>query len=120
MLSPKLCKLASSGTGRGASGPRVVVVVVLPENVVVVDVVDVEDVDVDVVELVVEDVVEEEDDDVVDVVVEESIVVVEDVVVVDDRGTNVVVVLEVMDGQGHPTMLLHSQSTMKLPLQSTR
>lgn len=97
MLSPKLCKLAPSGTGRGASGPRVVVVVVLPENVVVVEVVDVEDVDV-------------VDEDVVVVVVD----------VVDDRGTNVVVVLEVMDGQGHPTMLLHSQSTMKLPLQSTR
>lgn len=88
MLSPKLCKLAPSGTGRGASGPSVVdeEVVVLPENVVVVDVVDVEDVDV----------------------VDEGIAVVVVVDVVDDRGTNVVVVvLEVMDGQGHPTILLH-------------
>lgn len=85
MLSPNELRLAPLGTGRRASGPRVVVVVVLPENVVVVDVED------------------------VDVVDEGLVVVVEDVdVVVDDRGTNVVVVvLEVMDGQGHPTMLLH-------------
>lgn len=85
MLSPKALRFAPSGTTR-SSGLTVVVVL---------------DVVLDVVEDdVVEDVVE-------DVDVEDDVVVEDDVDVEDD---DVVVVVAIM--HPHPTMKLHSQSTM--------